>query len=86
MYLLTFFSDNTFCHLQLIYHMRLVLGDYKDFSCKMSFAIKILLQTLVENTQFSFSGRFKWRTKYHKGTHVKAKGKVIRLTTHFSHT
>ncbi len=35
--------------------MRLVLGDYKDFSCKMSLATKILLQTLVENTQFSSS-------------------------------
>jgi hypothetical protein len=55
MYLLTFFSYNTFCHLQLIYHMRLVLGDYRDFSCKMSLATKILLQTLVENTQFSSS-------------------------------
>ncbi len=36
--------------------MRLVLGDYMDFSCKMSLATKILLQTLVENTQFSSSG------------------------------
>jgi hypothetical protein len=27
MYLLTFFSYNTFCHLRLIYHMRLILGD-----------------------------------------------------------
>jgi len=56
MFLLTFFSYNTFCHLRLIYHMRLVLGDYRDFSCKMSFAIKIYLQTIVENTQFSSSG------------------------------
>jgi hypothetical protein len=51
MYLLTFFSYNTFCHLQLIYHMRLVLGDYMDFSCKMYLATKIYLQTLVKNTQ-----------------------------------
>ncbi len=55
MYLLIFLSYNTFCHLRLIYHMRLVLGDYRDFSCKMSLAIKIWLQTLVENTQFSSS-------------------------------
>ncbi len=55
MYLLNFFSYNTFCHLRLIYHMRLVLGDYRDFSCKMSLATKIQLQTLVENTQFSSS-------------------------------
>ena len=41
MYLLTFFSYNTFCHLRLIYHMRLVLGNYRDFSCKMSLATKI---------------------------------------------
>jgi len=50
-----FLSYNTFCHLRLIYHMRLVLGDYRDFSCKMSLATKIWLQTLVENTQFSSS-------------------------------
>jgi len=55
MYLLIFFSFNTFCHLRLIYHMRLVLGNYRDFSCKMSLATKILLQTLVENIQFSSS-------------------------------
>jgi hypothetical protein len=41
--------------LRLIYHMQLVLGNYRDFSCKMSLATKILLQTLVENTQFSSS-------------------------------
>jgi len=35
--------------------MRLVLGEYRDFSCKMSLATKIYLQTLVENTQFSSS-------------------------------
>ncbi len=35
--------------------MRLVLGNYRDFSCKMSLATKIYLQTLVENTQFSSS-------------------------------
>jgi hypothetical protein len=55
MYLLTFFSYNTFCHLRLIYHTRLVLGDYKNFSCKMSLVTKIWLQTLVENTEFSSS-------------------------------
>jgi hypothetical protein len=55
MYLLIFFPYNTFCHLRLIYHMRLVLGDYRDFNCKMSLATKILLQTLVKNTQFSSS-------------------------------
>jgi hypothetical protein len=27
MYLLTFLSYNTFCHLRLVYYMRLVLGD-----------------------------------------------------------
>jgi hypothetical protein len=56
MYLLTFFSYNTFCHLRLIYHMQLVLGDYRDFSYKMSLTTKILLQTLVENTLFSSYG------------------------------
>jgi hypothetical protein len=55
MYLLTLFSYNTLCHLRLIYHLQLVLGDERDFSCKMSLVTKILSQRLVENTQFSSS-------------------------------
>jgi hypothetical protein len=50
-----FFSPNTFSHLWLIYHMRFVLSNLRDFSCKVFIMTKILLQRPIENTCFSSS-------------------------------
>jgi hypothetical protein len=73
-------------HLFIIFFVHVIIS-YNDVCTPFKLPSMKLEHTFTSSiaycSTFNRAWRFKWKTKYHKGTHVKAKGKVIRFNHSF---
>jgi hypothetical protein len=74
------------CHLFLDFFVHVVIS-YNDVCAPFKLILIKLKHTFTSLiaycSTFNMAWQFKWKTRYHKGTHVKAKVKIIRFNHSF---